>query len=154
MTEKTNEAAQVIGARLKECRHAKQWTINELAKELERVSGRAVSAATVGNWECGLRVPIEDMPPALAKVFNMPADYFERPPLLVDANPLKQYLRQVEAARTAQRAVFEEWRKLSEAEQLGQWEQFSARMDAAERDYYRACERVAEELAAAVAVSG
>lgn len=87
MTEKTNEAAQVIGARVKECRHAKQWTINELAKELERVSGRSVSAASVGNWECGLRVPIEDMPPALAKVFDMPADYFERPPLMVDANP-------------------------------------------------------------------
>ena len=59
----------VFPKRLKELRMEKGISMTELAKEI------GVSAIAVSRWERGLQIPNIDYAVAIAKFFNVSADY-------------------------------------------------------------------------------
>ncbi|MBX7274430.1 helix-turn-helix domain-containing protein [Pseudomonas sp. ERGC3:01] len=65
-----SELVQVVAQRLKECRQATGWTLEETAKRLSDLSGTNMTYSRYSNWELGLRMPPTDQVILLAKLFG------------------------------------------------------------------------------------
>lgn len=68
----------LFAARLRELRHAHQWTINEAAARLSALSGDPVSHSTWASWEAGLRFPRAELTQRLAALFSVIDGELER----------------------------------------------------------------------------
>lgn len=60
----------VVSQRLKDCRQATGWTLEETAKRLTDLSGKPMTYSRYSNWELGLRMPPTDQVVLLAKLFG------------------------------------------------------------------------------------
>lgn len=78
MTEQ-NQAAQVIAARLRECREARGWTLIQAAERLSEASGENVPHQRLSMWEHSGRAPSPEMAEALAGIFGTEPGYFSEP---------------------------------------------------------------------------
>ncbi|MFU2936784.1 helix-turn-helix domain-containing protein [Pseudomonas aeruginosa] len=67
MSENTNQTAQLIAARLRDCREAKGWTLVEAA------------CRRWARWEHGDRVPSPELAAPLAALFDTAPGYFAEP---------------------------------------------------------------------------
>jgi len=65
-----SELVQVVAQRLKDCRQATGWTLEETAKRLSDLSGTNMTYSRYSNWELGLRMPPTDQVILLAKLFG------------------------------------------------------------------------------------
>lgn len=65
-----SELVQVVAQRLKECRQATGWTLEETAKRLTDLSGKPMTFSRYSNWELGLRMPPTAQVILLAKLFG------------------------------------------------------------------------------------
>lgn len=65
-----SELVQVVAQRLKDCRQATGWTLEETAKRLSDLSGTSMTYSRYSNWELGLRMPPTDQVILLAKLFG------------------------------------------------------------------------------------
>lgn len=65
-----SELVQVVAQRLKECRQATGWTLEETAKRLSDLSGTKMTYSRYSNWELGLRMPPTEQVVLLAKLFG------------------------------------------------------------------------------------
>lgn len=61
-----------ISARLKACRHQKDWTFAESASRLGVIVGKPVITSRYGNWELGINIPPLEMFIGLGKLFGKP----------------------------------------------------------------------------------
>lgn len=65
-----SELLKVVSQRLKDCRAATGWTLEETAKRLTDLSGTPIAYSRYSNWELGLRMPPVDQVVLLAKLFG------------------------------------------------------------------------------------
>lgn len=65
-----SELIKVVSQRLKDCRAATGWTLEETAKRLTDLSGTPIAYSRYSNWELGLRMPPVDQVVLLAKLFG------------------------------------------------------------------------------------
>lgn len=65
-----SELIKVVSQRLKDCRAATGWTLEETAKRLTELSGTPIAYSRYSNWELGLRMPPVDQVVLLAKLFG------------------------------------------------------------------------------------
>lgn len=65
-----SELVEIVAQRLKQCRAATGWTLEETAKRLSALSGTPMSFSRFSNWELGLRMPGPDQIILLAKLFG------------------------------------------------------------------------------------
>ncbi len=66
---------KVIGARLREQRQARQWTVEETVRRLSAIAGETIIPTRYGNWEQGQRSPRHEQFFSLAELFGVPAAY-------------------------------------------------------------------------------
>lgn len=64
-----------IARRLRQLRTARDWTVDETARNLSAVSKDTISASRYGNWEQGIRSPKLEQFVDLGNLFNVPAAY-------------------------------------------------------------------------------
>ncbi|WP_106805752.1 helix-turn-helix domain-containing protein [Pseudomonas sp. S5D5] len=62
-----SELIKVVSQRLKDCRAATGWTLEETAKRLTDLSGTPIAYSRYSNWELGLRMPPVDQVVLLAQ---------------------------------------------------------------------------------------
>ncbi|WP_073666297.1 helix-turn-helix domain-containing protein [Pseudomonas aeruginosa] len=79
MSENTNQTAQLIAARLRDCREAKGWTLVEAAARLSEATGENVIHQRWARWEHGDRVPSPELAAPLAALFDTDPGYFAEP---------------------------------------------------------------------------
>lgn len=70
------DLSRLIGQRLRKCREARQWTLEEAVRQLNATAaGSPVGSTGMNMWELGERRPRLEAFPALSKIYNMPASY-------------------------------------------------------------------------------
>lgn len=65
-----SELLEIVAQRLKQCRQATGWTLEETARRLSTLSGTPMTFSRFSNWELGLRMPPPDQIILLAKLFG------------------------------------------------------------------------------------
>lgn len=68
--------ARQIGGRMRECRSAVNWTLQETAQRLSELVGTELPASRLSNWEHGIRIPKLWECLALAEVFGVERERF------------------------------------------------------------------------------
>lgn len=65
-----SELRKIVALRIKQCRRAKGWTIEETAERLSKVAGERIAGSRYANWEQSLRMPAAEQVAQMAQVFG------------------------------------------------------------------------------------